>query len=367
MSEEGFLTSIRRKRVERYVEGGDSLDSTTVLGGVAMIGGMFGFILFMFEWILGIIPWWLGLVGMVVSGLLTALGGSTLYWAVERGGYHVKVGHYKFLAFNLKFMQWTEETIKFRDGRRLTFLREGIRSGGIGDWFKSHGGKTKPYIGAIVPGSERRFLANGTEVGPDWKTPIDVYNEFKKKTLLDFKRAQKKELCVDINGFVMEYDEDSPLIDQKVKDKASERWVVELFPRHIEIMENNGRMPNVSENPGKAGVWIGSDYIIPGDFNDVPNDKMSFTLRKLFEKDRPFFKNYSWALVSDSPWPWTGPISDLRAEDYVAMRDAGWLMSKQLAGALETAGETTVAYTDQMKETGPVSQTIEFKVDEEKK
>jgi hypothetical protein len=367
MSEDGFLTSMRRKRVERHIEGGDSLDSTTILGGVALIGGMFGVIFFMFEWILSAVIWWLGLTGMVLSGMLVALGGVTLYWAVERSGYHVKAGHYKFMAFHMKYMQWTEETVKFRNGRRLTFLREGIRSGGVADWFKSHGGKTKPYIGAIVPGTERRFLSDGTEVGPDWKTPIDTYNQIKRKILNDFKRAQKKELCIDVNGFVCEYDENSDYIDQKVKDKPSERWVEEFFKRHVEVMENNGRMPNVSENPGKAGVWIGSDYIIPGDFNDVPNDKMSFGLRTLFEKDRPFFQNYSWALVSDTPWPWTGPICDLRAEDYIAMRDAGWLMSKQLAGALETAGETTVAYTDQMKETGPISQTIEFKAEEEKK
>jgi hypothetical protein len=349
---EGWLTKLRRQRVQKQIDQGDTMDSTRILLVVNFGIAFTSFLLWAIEMVRGLrietsIMW------IVCTFALFSAGGVIWFWAVTNNGYHVQFGDFKPIPFNKKFISHDVVTYESLHGHKLTFLEECIRSGGRVDWWGSHGGKTNPYGFAKVPGTERRFLPDDTEVGADWRTPIRTYNHYQAQVIEKFDHMQRLELCYDENGYVVEYDPQSKLIPDEVKKDPNLRWVHQLFPRYVEVMRNNGRMPTTSDEPGKAGIWWGSNYFIPGDFNWVPNDMMKSEIRRLGQRDKPYFQSYTPGIVCESVWPWIGPIMDLRPPDFRKELEDGRRRISYLERSYEAAGETTWTQAEYFSRTQP--------------
>ncbi|UCD07438.1 MAG: hypothetical protein JSW41_00435 [Candidatus Aenigmatarchaeota archaeon] len=352
----------RRRKVKREIEGeGDPLDSTLFLATASTVGVGISIIAFGYYWLTGA-DWWVLLCWGMVLGLLLLNIGVTLFWGTEKSGLHVKAGPYKFAPVNLEFFDWVECSVRDIEGYRLTWIQENIRTHGVINWWKAHGGRTKPYISANVAGSERRFNPKGLELGPDWKTPIDTFNRVKRERLDAIERIQKVRMIMDIDGEILPKDEHMKIIDPKTQKPSpiKKEWDIELFPIYVSLMRNNGRIPQSSELPGKAGIWHGSDYLLFGDFSATPREKMKSEIVKGLERDRPYFQDYSYALISTVAYPWIGPVHDYRPPDFQKELDDARLRSYHLSAALEAAGETTWSYADQFRDTSGVDEVERF-------
>jgi hypothetical protein len=362
--EGGMLTEYRRKKVDKQIKGeGDALDSSMMLASISIIVFMISFGFLIWALIVGIV-WNMSIPWVLALGFLMLNSGVTIYWAVERSGYHVKAGPHKYAPFNLEFMDWVEISVEDRKrGFKLTALAELIRTHGLANWWRSHGGKTKPYIVAIVPGTERRFRKNKendwVEVGPDWKTPIDDFERIRENVIKNMEGMQHITLCLDEDDNVVLYDETNKKIPQDVKT-----WEFNLFPTHMELIKNGGKMTETSEHPGKAGVWWGSDYLLFGDFNRVPNDRIKFDVKVGLERDRPYFQDYTYALISETAFPWIGPVQDFRPADFRVIIEDARQMQNYYAQALRKSGETTRDYAYEMSDLIPRKETYEFPTEE---
>lgn len=350
------------------IEGeGDPLDSAKVLN-FASLGWFLAMLMLMLVSIVDpeLMDWRYPWVG--TTGFFLFIVGVNFYWAMERSGLHLKASGHKPIPWDGEFSQYTEVRYEDDDGYAMTEEVEADRTGAILKWPGSHGGGISPYHVKAVPGSQRRFNPEGEEIGLDWKTPIKRYRELERMVISEMDKLQDRKLTV-LDGQIVFYDEaEMKKWEKNTKEEhTGEIWKHAFFPQQMRKLRDNGGSKRISPRPGRAGYWSGSDYLNFGDHNRVPLHKLKSEIRELIQRDKPYCKPWSWAMVSETGQTPEDGFIDYRPSDFRVKLEDSRREVNELRDDLEAAGEALSNFASEIRTAGFTPQIVNIPVGDEDK